>query len=163
MNPEACTLRHQAGIVWRRERTAGSRWQWDTDTPSTGIHPWKRGPHPKQKNTEIRALLLVTPRKYAGLTTAASERHWFWRQKAYLEGSSTLQLPGDEGKERNKWLRPRILQRWGVTTELELDSRPNKVPLNKETAFHGTDRRGCSWIREQEATRAPPSSPQNHM
>ena len=51
---------------------------------TSSVHPRKTGPHPNQRNTEVRDLLLGTPRTYTGLAAVNSGRHYFWWKKAHL-------------------------------------------------------------------------------
>lgn len=152
MKPETCTIRHQAGIVWSRERRAGSGWRWDTDT-WTSVCPWKTGSHPKQRNTEVRALLLGTPGKY---TASGGKRHT-WKGEAHFSGflmKGTKETgvcgPGsssDRGSPLN----------WNYTA-LPTDHR-------RITSLHFTvlTEEGALEPESKEATRALPASPQNHM
>lgn len=92
VNTEACTSRRRAGIAWRRERTAGSRWQWDT------VFVLRRG-----GRTLSRGILRSEPchrQAHGPDTSSLGKTLLLDAKKTHLEGSSPRQPLCDEGKEK---------------------------------------------------------------
>lgn len=124
---------------------------------SANVRPWKRGPCPKQRNTEVWAPLLVTPRKYMELwqpqkdTASAGKRH-SQKGAAHFSGfvMAVVQWPPGMG----------YLE---LDMELELDSTPNKAPPSKGTGFAVLPEEGALDPESKWVVKALPCSPQNHM